>query len=384
MAGLLRFMVSRTFEFCENMRKPNVLQGFRLATIPVRQAGMNETIPPRDAKARPSTLEDVARRAGVSLGTASKALNGRDRVSDATRARVEDAARALAYVGNPLARGLSQGLSGTVGLLTSDLEGRFSLPILMGAEDRFGAGRVSVFLCDARGDAIREQHYISALLARRVDAIMVVGSKTDHRAPIGRDLPVPVIYVYTPSQDPRDLSLTPDNVAGGRMAIEHLLASGRRHIAHLTGPGHERAAADRTRGIAQVLAESGTQLMFETAYGEWTERWGRSSCAMMLEQGTKVDAILCDSDQIARGALDALRERGIRVPDDVAVIGFDNWDIIVEGTHPPLTSIDMNLGLLGRHAAERLFHAIGGAPLASGIELSDCRLVVRGSTALTI
>lgn len=145
MAGLLRFMAPRTFEFCENMRKPNMLQGFRLATIPVRQAGMNETIPPRDANTRPSTLDDVARRAGVSLGTASKALNGRDRVSDATRARVEDAARALAYVGNPLARGLSQGLSGTVGLLTSDLEGRFSLPILMGAEDRFGAGRVSVF-----------------------------------------------------------------------------------------------------------------------------------------------------------------------------------------------------------------------------------------------
>lgn len=337
-----------------------------------------------DQKPKVATLEDVARDAGVSLATASKALNGRDRVSDATRSRVEDTARALSYVRNPMAKGLSEGRSGTVGLLTSDLEGRFSLPILMAAEDTFGAGQISVFLCDARGDAIRERHYISALLARRVDAIMVVGSKTDHRQPIGRDLPVPVVYVYTPSRDPRDLSITPDNVVGGRLATEHLLATGRKRIAHLTGPRTERAAADRAIGIGQVLAETGTSLVFETSYGEWSERWGRSSCAMMLDQGIAVDAILCDSDQIARGALDALRERSIRVPEDVAVVGFDNWDVIVEGTHPALTSIDMNLELLGRSAAEKLFAAIGGKPLAQGIELVDCRLVVRGSTTQTI
>lgn len=331
-----------------------------------------------------ATLHDVARQAGVSLATASKALNGRDRVSADTRLRVEDAARALAYVRNPMAKGLSNGRSGTVGLLTSDLEGRFSLPILMAAEDAFGAGEVSVFLCDARGDAIRERHHISALLARRVDAIMVVGSRTDPRLPIDRDIPVPVVYVYTPSQDHRDLSITPDNVAGARLALEHLLSIGRKRIAHLTGPRTERAAMDRAMGINQVLIETGTSLVFETGYGEWTERWGRSACAMALDQGIAMDAILCDSDQIARGALDALRERSIRVPEDVAVIGFDNWDVIVEGTHPALSSIDMNLDLLGRSAAERLFQAIGGQPLAQGVELVDCRLVVRGSTTQTI
>lgn len=327
------------------------------------------------------TLMDVAQRAGVSLATASKALNGKTRVSEETRARVAAAARELAYHGNSLARSLSQGRSGTVGLLTSDLEGRFSLPILMGAEDTFGSGQVSVFLCDARGDALRERHYISALLSRRVDAIMVVGSRTDPRPPIGHDLPVPVVYVYTPSSDPDDLSITPDNVAAGRMAVEHLVASGRRRLAHLAGPANERASIDRARGIAEAVEAMGNaSVVYAPPYGEWSERWGRSACAMLLEQGIGADAVLCDSDQIARGALDALKERAVAVPRDIAVMGFDNWDIIVEGTHPKLTSVDMNLERLGRLAAERLFLAIGGGTLGAGTEVQPCRLVVRGST----
>src|SRR5262249_55724662 len=166
----------------------------------------------------------------------------------------------------------------------SDLEGRFSLPILMGAEDTFGAGQVSVFLCDARGDALRERHYISALLSRRVDAIMVVGSRTDPRPPVARELPVPVIYVYTPSSNPRDLSITPDNVMAGRMAIEHLVTAGRRRIAHIPGPPNERAAIDRAIGIRGALDALGGSLVYEPQYGEWSERWGRSACAMHLGQ----------------------------------------------------------------------------------------------------
>ena len=123
-------------------------------------------------------------------------------VADATRARVLDAAERLSFTPNPLARGLLAGRTGTVGLLTSDLEGRFVIPILMGAEDAFGAGQVNVFLCDARGDTIREQHQLSALLSRRVDGIIVVGRQTDPRPSLGHDIPVPVVYAYAPSEDP--------------------------------------------------------------------------------------------------------------------------------------------------------------------------------------
>src|SRR5919112_5123832 len=187
------------------------------------------------ARGRIATLADVARLAGVSVATASKAINGRDHVRAETRSRVLEAAEQLSFTPNSLARSLLAGRTGTVGLLTSDLEGRFSIPILMGAEDAFGAGRVAVFLCDARGDTIREQHHVQALLSRRVDGLIVVGSRTDPRPSLGRKLPVPVVYTYAPSEDPEDLSIVPDNVDAGRIAVGHLLACGRTRVAHITG-----------------------------------------------------------------------------------------------------------------------------------------------------
>lgn len=125
------------------------------------------------------TLSDVAEAAGASLATPSKALNRRGDVAAAARARVEDAAYELRFTPNPLARGLLAGRTGTAGILTNDLEGRFVLPILAGAEDALGSGSVNVLLCDAQGDAVREQHHLRAPLSRRVDGIIVVGSRTD-------------------------------------------------------------------------------------------------------------------------------------------------------------------------------------------------------------
>ena len=115
-----------------------------------------------DVGTKRATLRDVANLAGVSIATASKALNDRQHVSASARARVHEAAATLAFTPNEAARSLLAGQTGTVGLITGDLEGRFSLPILMGAEDAFGAGRVSVLLCDARGDAIREKYHLEA------------------------------------------------------------------------------------------------------------------------------------------------------------------------------------------------------------------------------
>jgi LacI family transcriptional regulator len=319
----------------------------------------------------------------VSVATASKAINNREQVRAETRQRVLDAAERLAFSPNPLARSLFAGSTGTVGLLTSDLIGRFSLPILMGAEDAFGAGRTSVFLCDARGDAIRERHHVEALLARRVDGLIVVGSRTDPRPSLGHDLPVPVVYVYAPSEDPTDLSLVCDNVEAGAIAARHLLAMGRRRIAHIGGDPSYAATTDRAAGIAAALAETGVELAAEPLYGEWSQGWGLTAAQAVLALDADIDALLCGSDQIARGALEALRELGRRVPDDIAVMGFDNWDVMIDGSRPRLTSVDMNLEQLGRTAARCLFKAIGGDPQGCGIEQFPCRLVPRESTAPT-
>ena len=323
--------------------------------------------------------------AGVSIATASKALNGRTNVHPDTRRRVVEAAERLAFTPNSLAKAMLAGQTGTVGLLTNDLEGRFSIPILMGAEDAFGAGRMSVFLCDARGDAIREQHHLRALLGRRVDGLIVVGSTTDPRPSLGQELPVPVIYAYAPSDDPGDVSLVPDNVNAGCLAVEHLVATGHRRIAHISGDVSYAAARDRAAGADQALAAAGLPLAGgHVRYGSWSEAWGRSATHTLLDGEPDVDAILCGSDQIARGVLDALRDRGLAVPDEVAVMGFDNWEPMVAGARPQLTSVDMNFQALGRRAAERLVAAMGGRGSESaarpGIETTPCRVVVRGST----
>ena len=337
--------------------------------------------PGNPAPGYPATLSEVARLAGVSLATASKAINGRGDVAETTRRRVLEAADEIGFTPNQLARSLLAGRTGTVGLLTSDLEGRFVIPILMGAEDAFGAGQVNVFLCDARGDHIREQHHLKALLHRRVDGIIVVGRQTDPRPSLGQGVPVPVVYAYAPSDDPTDLSLTPDNEAGGRMAVEHLIACGRTRIAHITGDPAYAAAQDRVKGVHQALAAAGLELHGDVMFSEWSEGWGRDAAAMLLAQHPEVDAIACGSDQIARGVLDTLRDLGRDVPGDVAVIGYDNWEVLTTNSRPELTSIDPNLQQLGREAARSLFQVMDtDQPRPAGTQYHPGRLVIRGST----
>ncbi|MDR2973387.1 MAG: LacI family transcriptional regulator [Propionibacteriaceae bacterium] len=327
------------------------------------------------------TLKDVASVAGVSVATASKALNGRQDVAEATRSRVAEVAGRLGFTRNELARSLLSQRSGTIGLLTGDLDGRFVLPILRGAEDAFGAGAIDAFLCDARGDVIREQHHLNALLTRRVDGIIVVGRSTDSRASLGQNLPIPVVYAYAPSDDPRDLSLTPDNVSGGELAVHHLLDCGRTRIGHITGDPTRAAAQDRTTGFLRAMEESGSTPCGEVMASAWSEQWGRDATAVLLEQHRDLDAIVAGSDLIARGVLDAVRDSGRTVPDDVAVIGYDNWSVLVTGARPGLTSIDSNLERLGHEAARHLFRAMSDDDeSAHGVHHLPVRLVIRGST----
>jgi len=331
-----------------------------------------------------TTIAEVAALADVSVGTASKALNGRGQLRPETRQRVLDAAQQLGFYPNALARGLLEGRSYTVGLITTDSFGRFTIPIMLGVEDALGAGKISVFLCDGREDAIREQHYIRTLLARRVDGIVVTGRRADPRPPIGTDLPVPVVYAMTQSTNAEDCSVAPDDEEGGRLAVRHLLATGRSRIGHITGPERFLAARLRARGAERVLTDAGLRLAGPgVLHGEWSEEWGRQAMQILLRAQPDLDGVFCGSDQIARGAVDALREGGRRVPADLAVVGYDNWEILATACRPPLTTVDANLTQLGRFAAEKLLAAIDGEP-AHGLHRLPCRLVVRESTAVTL
>ena len=194
------------------------------------------------------TVNDVAVRAGVSPGTVSKALNGRGQLRAETRQRVVAAAEELGFHVNMLARNLLEGRTYTVGVLTTDSFGRFTIPVMLGAEDALGAGQISVLLCDGRGDRIREQHYVRTLLAAAGGRHHRHRPTTDPRPSLGRDLPVPMVYARARSDSPEDLSLMPTNQQGAGLAIRHLLATGRRRIAHITGPDRHLAARDRAAG----------------------------------------------------------------------------------------------------------------------------------------
>ena len=352
-------------------------------TFPLPGAGWStetreETLP---NKRRAATISEVAALAGVSPGTASKALNGRGSLRPATRDRVREAAARLGFVANAAARSLHSGRTYTVGMITTDSIGRFSIPLLIGAEDALGAGQVSVFLCDARDDPIREQYYLRTLLARNVDGIIVTGRRTQARTPVGAGLGVPVVYAFTSSTDPRDCSVGPDEADGARRAVRHLLATGRRRIAHITGPEHHHSATVRAAATVAGLAAEGCQPAGPVLFGEWSEAWGRQAASLLLAAAPDVDAVFCGSDQIARGVAEVLPAAGRTVPGDVALVGFDNWDVMVHGCRPALTSVDMDLEGIGRSAAELLLAAIDGDPVAGRRE-QPCRLVPRASTAV--
>jgi LacI family transcriptional regulator len=319
-------------------------------------------------------ITDVAALAGVAPGTVSKALNDTGQLRPETRERVRRAAEQLGFTPDGRGRALSSGRSYTVGLVTTDSSGRFSIPIMLGAEDALSAGEMVLLLCDTRDDPVREQHYVRTLLARRVDGIIVTGRRTEARAPV--DVPIPVVYAFSGSTDPGDASVVVDDRGGATAAVTHLLDTGRTAIAHVTGPQRHRSAVERA---AAAVDAAGAAFRGPVHHGEWSEGWGRNSVDLLLRAHPDLDAVSCGSDQIARGVCERLRELGRRIPDDVAVTGFDNWDVMALACRPPLTTVDLELEELGRRAARMLLDAVAGHPHHGRLELPT-RLVVRAST----
>ena len=338
--------------------------------------------PDRGAEARaPASIRDVAELAGVSPGTASKALNHRGTLRPETIERVLAASEQLGYRPNELVRGIFGRRSFTVGLITTDSFGRFSGPVMAGAEDALDSGELSVIMCDSRGDADRERRQLATLRGRRIDGLIVTGRCSNPRPPIASSLPFPVVYAHTPSTDPRDCSVMVDDEGAGRLAARHLIEVGRRRVGHITGPPGFDAVTRRAAGLAEGLQEAQLTVIGGPRTGDWSEAWGRSAAAGLLAEHPDVDAIYCGSDLIARGVIDAVSAAGVSVPDRVAVIATDNWALIARAARPPLTTVDMRLDGVGRLAAHCLIDAIEGRAI-NGRHVVPAEIVVRASTGL--
>ena len=335
----------------------------------------------RQHLARRPTIHDVARRAGVTAGTASKALNGRGTLREETRQRVRTAARELDFRPNELLLSVQRGRTYTVGFVTEDLEGRFTMPLLTGIESALGEARVMVYVARLSGRPEQEREVIDALLAKRIEGLIFSRTRIDASPPVDTGAhPIPVVYVDSIVDDPATLSVIPDDYHGGTLAARHLVELGRRRIAVLAGPADWESTRLRVQAARDVLADADHPLeAHRVHFGWWTEESGYQAVASLLEADPEIDALICGNDRIARGAMDRLVRLDRRVPQDIAIVGFDNIELVVGQSHPPITSVDMNLIELGRAAVGHLLAMIAGEE-RSGVIRHGCSLVVRRST----
>lgn len=335
-----------------------------------------------DLDGRRATIRELARAAGVSVSTASKALNAQGRMAPETRDRVRQIAQEIGFRPDAVARALVGKRSFTLGLITNDTYGRFTLPVATGLASAMASKGVSVFLCALDDDPALVRLSIEAMEDKRVDGLVIAGKRIDRAPPFERRrLAMPVVYANA-ATPPDGVGFVPDDEAGGALAVRHLLSLGRRRLAHISGPEAFAAVTLRATGLRQVLAEAGLTPYGRSLHGQWSEAFGYE-CGLFLRErlGTEhyPDAVFCGNDQIARGLIDALHMQKIRVPEDIAVVGYDNWEIFASATRPPLTTVDMALTRLGECAGLTLLDLIAGKPIDPGLRKLPCHLVVRQS-----
>jgi DNA-binding LacI/PurR family transcriptional regulator len=330
-----------------------------------------------------STLEDVAARAGVSRATASRVINGSPRVTEETRAAVEQAVKALRYTPNRAARSLAGRTSDTVALVVSEPSARlFGDPFFAGTVRGVAAAlaetRYQLVLLATQGDDDRarvERH----LLQGTTDGALLLSTRADD--PLPRRLAregLPCVIAGRPAADAPVGYVDADNEGGARAAVEHLLERGREVIGTVAGPADMAVGADRYEGWRAALLAAGLKPSRSLgARADFTRAGGAAAAERLLERVPAVDAVFAASDLMALGVLDTLRARGRRVPDDVALVGFDDSEL-APAADPPLTSVRQPIEQMGREMAALLLARLGGAD-PTGVVLPT-ELVPRASS----
>ncbi len=340
----------------------------------------------------PSTIRDVARRAGVSTATVSRILAGLSESRPETVEAVRKAVEELHYRPSGVARSLKLRSTRTLGLIVTDVQNPFFPELIRAIEDAaFEAGQ-TVLLCNAAEDPEREANYLDVLVDRRVDGIIVAASDlTQRHADWLAASPVPVVVVNSNPRVPGVPVILSDDRAGGRLAAAHLLELGHRRLGVVAGPPGQAASKPRLEGVIEAVAEFGSDLPRPAvAVGDGHVEGGEAAAQALLAETPDVTGIVCFNDLTAIGTLRALRAAGRHVPDDVSVVGFD--DIAAAAwVDPPLTTVAQQKAAMGRWAVERLAEAIAGRSyepstaaheaLAAGVVVQlPVTLAIRGST----
>ncbi len=333
-------------------------------------------------------LVDVALAAGVHPGTASRALNPatRGRVSPETSRRILKAAERLGYVPNTLARGLRTSKSFVVAMVVPDITNALFPPMVRGAEQVLSLAGYTLVLTDTDNDPDTERRQVEQLRGRGTDGfIMATARWNDPMLEEIADLGVPTVLVNRNIGSRRLPYVGADERTGVQLAVEHLAGLGHRRMVHLGGPqdtstGRERASAFRQAVEGLGLPTSKGMVRVCAAYSEAA---GADATRRLLKSGQDVTAILCGNDLIALGVLSVLAEQGIRCPEDMSVIGFNNM-AMVDRLTPPLTTVRLPLHEIGELSARQLLAEIEGGPQNAGAAqtLLGVQLAVRGTTAV--
>ncbi|MEV7617715.1 LacI family DNA-binding transcriptional regulator [Streptomyces sp. NPDC089799] len=321
------------------------------------------------------TLEAVAARAGVSRATVSRVVNGGEGVRRPLVDRVRKAVQELGYVPNHAARSLVTRRHGAVAVIIAEPEFRiFSDPFfekqVRGISRELTARDTQLVLLwvEGTGDHERIARYLDA---GHVDGALAFSLHSDDRLPalIARSR-VPVVFGGRPALEP-GLAVPfvdCDNRGGARAAVQHLVSLGRRRIGHIAGPRNQTSALDRIAGYQDVLVDADPALLCQ---GDFTSASGARAMAELLERRPDLDAVFAANDLMAAGALRTLRDHGIRVPEDVAVVGFDDMDAVVRDTVPALTTVRQDIEGMGRLMVRLLMRVLDVAAhtaSASGAE----------------
>ncbi len=300
-------------------------------------------------------VKDVARHAGVSVGTVSNVLNRPQAVAVPTRERVESAMVELGFVRNASARQLRAGRSQTVGAILMDLSNPFYTELARGIEDRLAQDDHTLMLCSSDEDPDREARYVRLFAEQGVRGVLVTPfSTTRDRLKQLAKLGIPAVLIDARSA--RFPSVSVDNVAGAKAAVAHLLEQGHRRIGFVNGPLEIQQCADRAEGVRQAVAEAGLlaeDVLISRSVDPTTADEGQRAVSALLDDDTGATAIFCVNDIVALGVMRELRLRHLTIPDDMAVVGYDDIHFAAE-LMTPLTSVRQPMHQIGWTAVELL------------------------------
>jgi DNA-binding LacI/PurR family transcriptional regulator len=331
----------------------------------------------RTAPARP-TIYDVAERANVSKSLVSLVMRGSSNVSEERRAAVLKAAAELGWRPNAHARAMVEGKTRTIGVLISDLRNPYFAEIVDGLEEELGSSRFRAVLSTGGRDHQREVRAIEALVERRIDGIVLLSPRipVEEISKVAKTTPAVLVGRLT-TEDYLDCVVN-DDFAGALMAVEHLAELGHRRIAHITG-GSGAGAEARRRGYESAMRELALGAYVQVAYGDYTDEGGYWGARRLLNAVTRPTAIFAANDFAAMGALTAISEAGLSVPEDISLVGYDNIYLAALSSIS-LSSVDQPRHDMGVLAGRLLLERIESVRSEARCEVLKPRLVARSSS----